>query len=351
MTRTAERAAAATILRVLVDGRVPVGGGDLDCATVLRLAAPNEALIRLANALRDAGVLLGGEHDRIVAREEMRVADAFRAARGIAALCARASIPFLFPKILQHYPDLGDDLDLLVLAEPGEFARDVLRQLELVGDHHSIASRIAGSAGYLLAGCDTPLDVQHGRLGRLGEHRDFPASLYAHRRSICVGGEAFDVPSPGDHLVLQGMQRVYGRRRITLADVAYTIRSLRRDALDWSQVLDTAREHGVAGGLSCYLTYVESIHGAVFDTPLLPPIVRAALRMRGWGRVEFRGGYYRYPTVRVASTLYLLEFGAHLRARRWQGAGRLCLLPALGAAAALKRMAGAITPSTAAGSA
>ena len=345
--RNAEQEAAATILRILVNGSLADGDAVGDPSLLLRIAGPNEALLRVAGALRSAGVVLAPADDSAVAAEQDRVADAFRAAREIAGVCTGANIPFLFPKILQHYPDLGDDLDLLVLTDREHFARSVLPQLTLVGDHHSLASRIAGSAGFLLFGCATPLDVQHGRLGRLGEHRDFPRTLYRRRRSLSAGGLRFDVPSPDDHLVLQGMQRVYGRRKITLADLAYAIRSILTDALDWDSVLRTARTHGVGAGLSCYLTYADDIHRAVFGGALLPRDVRARLRTDGWGRVEFRGGYYRYPTVKVASALYALELGAHLRARRWTGAGRIFLLPALGAAAAFRRIAGVVSsPST-----
>ena len=53
---------------------------------------------------------------KALATVRQRVSEAFALARRIAEVCDARGIPALFPKVFQHYPDLGDDLDLLVVS-------------------------------------------------------------------------------------------------------------------------------------------------------------------------------------------------------------------------------------------
>jgi hypothetical protein len=107
--------------------------------------------------------------------------------------------------------------------------------------------------------------------------------------------------------------------------------AIRRDSLDWDYIVHTAGRVGVLPGLSCYLSYVEQIYRFLYRQNLVPPAVRPALLLEGWGRVEFRGGQYRYPTLKVNARLYGRQLGTQLAAGNWEGAGRVCLIPVVGA--------------------
>ena len=142
--------------------------------------------------------------------------EAFELARRIAEACDARGIPALFPKVFQHYPDLGDDLDLLVVSPSRRVDAVILEGLRAARRPGHWGSRIAGSVSYQVEGCSTPLDIQHGRLGVAGEETAFPAILWRERRRVVVAGLDAFTASPEHLLVLHGVQRVYGRLGIDL---------------------------------------------------------------------------------------------------------------------------------------
>ena len=344
MTVPDEQAHARLILRLLLDGdRAGVEGIDWDA--LLPLARTNGVLIRTAGRLAEQGVAPPPAFAESVERERQRVRDAFTLVRRVGLICATHGIQFLFAKACQHYPDLGEDLDLLVLAPAARVDPLLARELPATARRRDFSGWIAGSTAFEVRGLATPLDVQHERIGAVGEHRAYAATLVRNQRRMVIEGTECAVPSPEDQLLLQGVQRVSGRRSIRLCDVVYTVSSLRRDALDWDYILGTARRMGVLSSLGCYLGYVEQIRRDRPGAPLVPPPVRRALPLKGWGRVEFARGAYRFPALRVNRELYFQQLVAGLRSANWSAAARLCWVPVVGAATAVGRVTAAWTRS------
>src|SRR5437588_480397 len=79
-----------------------------------------------------------------------------------------------------------------------------------------LGGRIPGTTTYAVAGGPSPLDVQHGRLGVVGERRTFPQVLMQHRGRRLLDGTEVIEPPVEDQLILQGLQRVWGRLQILL---------------------------------------------------------------------------------------------------------------------------------------
>ena len=329
---------ASLVLRLLLDGEAPLSGIDAPAwAILLRVAQRNAVLLRLAECLDRQRVPLPAFFADAVGHEQRRSRAAIGVIQTISRVCAANGIDFLFPKVAQHLPDIGDDVDLLVASRDGEVDRRITEPLRVTAARRGLSSRLAGSATYGIAGAPT-LDIQHGRLGAVGEHTGFPADLVRNRRLVVVDGVEIFVASANDQLVLQGLQRVYGRLGIQLADVLYTMTSVRRDALNWDYIICTARRVGVLAGLACYLSYVEQIHRSLYHRDLLPDQVGAQLSDRGWGRLEFRGSQFRYPLLRVNSRLYAGQLRRQLATGHWEAAGRLCLIPVLGIVRATRRL-------------
>ena len=333
--RALDRRAAGLILRTML-GR-DLSAEDIERVgwdRVAKLAATNGVLLRFAARL-DPRILIPASVKLAVDAEGRRAAAALRIVGRVSEICTREQVPFLFPKALQHLPDVGTDLDLLVGERFDAIDAVLARELGGVPVAPSLGSRIAGTSTYLLPD-GPPLDIQHGRLGAVGEHSAFPTLLLTRSRRRVIDGMELLVPSPEDQLVLQGLQRVYGKRRIRLSDIAYTVTTIRRDALDWDYITAQARRAGVADGLGCYLSYVDQVHRELMSESLLEEHVRRRMPLSGWGRLDFRGGYFRYPTLRVGARVYPAMMAAHLRRGNWSGAGRLCLVPVLGMASAIR---------------
>jgi hypothetical protein len=338
-----ERALAGRLLRLLLDEDGP-DAGPVDWNVVLPLARRNGTLLRVADRMAERGPAPPRPVVDAIATERRRVRDAFALVRNVSRVCTAHGIAFLFPKAFQHYPDVGEDLDLLVLSRAADVDALLARALSATPAPRDLAGWIAGTVTFRVRDVLTALDVQHGRIGTVGEHRAYAVALVRNHRRIVIEGMECAVPWPEDQLVLQGVQRIYGRRFLRLSDVVYTI-SLLRDPLDWAYVLSTARRIGVLPGLACYLSYVEQIHREVFGRLLVPEPVRDHLPLAGWGRVAFTRGVYRFPALRVNGRLYLKQLVAGLRAANWDRAARLCLLPLVGAAATVGRLTAPSAPS------
>jgi len=338
-----EEVYANLILSLLLDGSWgPDAPGEVDWARFLAIAKQNTVLVRVADRLADLSIQTPSFFGDAAEEERQRVRATIDLIRTASDVCSDHRIECLFPKAFQHYPDMGHDVDLLVLARSAEVDRLIADALDLSPRRRGLGNWIAGTVGYEVDACGSPLEIHHGRMGNLGEQTSYPGTLLMNRRRRTVEAAIFDVPSREDQLVLQGMQRVYGRRCLRLSDVVYTISSIRHDDLDWSYVLGTAKRIGIFHGLCCYLAYVDQIHGGQFNRDLLPAELRKALILDGWGRVGFRDGYYKFPFVRVGSVVYTRKFLADAASGDWGGAARLGVLPLLAAATALRGLAGGV---------
>jgi len=334
---TPEQRHATLFLRLLLDeGAPPVGGAAVDWRLLLALARENSVLVRLTARLEQGGLrpptFVTAEAQRAGARARAVLA----VVRQIGERCARHEIEFLFPKALQHFPDSGGDLDLLVLTPDRNVDALILEGLAATHRARDLRDHIAGTAIYWLRDSGLVMDVHHGRLGFVGEFPSYAAALIRERRRRrVVAGEEWVVPAPEDQLLLQGMSRVAVRRSFSIADVVATVAIVRANRLDWRYLVSVARAMGVLPGLSCYLTYVEQIHRALCDRDLLPPEAPRDLTHDDWGRVAFRAGRYRFPTIGVRNRLYWRQLGTAAGRGDWPSVSRLCLVPVVVVAVSL----------------
>ncbi len=338
------------LLRLLLDADAGGNGlHELDWDLLLHVARTNGVLVRTAERLAAQGVTVPDRFAAAVAQERQRIRSALELMRLVGRACEARGITFLFPKALQDYPDFGDDVDLLVLPRSTRVDPGILAGLHTTPVKRDLGELLAGATTYRVAGCPSPLDVQHGRLGMVGEYGTFPLVLVQHARPGEVDGIKVAVPRLEDQLVLQGMQRIAGRLRIALCDIVFTVSTVRRATLNWDYVIATAGHHGALPGLSCYLSYVDQIHRDVFWRPLLPAAVCRSLMLPGWGRIEYRDGGYRFPLVRVNGRLSWRQLRQRIAAGDWAGAGRLCLIPIVAAARLIGRVTRAPEPPAAPG--
>jgi hypothetical protein len=339
MTPTSEQRHAMFVLRTLLDDAIPPGESTALAWPLLeRLAERNAVLVRFADRLERGGVRLPPTFAAARDAACVRAAGALDVIAAISAACARQGIAFLFPTALDHYPDLGQDLDLLVLSQSETSDAAVLGSLAATRRDGGLRDRLAGATTYRLERSGLLVDIHHGRLGIIGEQTSYPATLIANRCPRTTGGRDVFVPSVEDQVVLQGMRRVYGRRSFRLADVVATVAALRLPGLDWGYVIRTARALGMLPGLSCYLSYVDQIHRTLYGRDLIPRAPRDRLTLGGWGRFAFRGAVYRFPAARVGGRLYWHELGSALGTRNWSAASRLGLLPAVLALEQVRRL-------------
>jgi hypothetical protein len=302
-----------------------------DWNLLARLGQRHAVLARVADRLAALGVPAPRRFVAAADGERRRARRALEVLRHIQAACERHHIPWMVPKALQRWPDVGDDLDLLVFASNAAVDRLMLEGLPATGGRPTLVDRVAGSRVYTVGGGggepDLALDIHHGRVGSAGQHAAFARALARNARAAVLGGTQFRVPSPEDQLVLQGLEKVAGRRSFHLCDVLQTIEILQGPHVDWDYVLATARAHGGWDGLGCYLNFVDEAHARLVGRELLPAEPRRALRLHGWGHARLREAGFRFRALRVTSRLHGRQLGRALGAGDWDAALRLSLWP------------------------
>ena len=303
---------------------------ELDWRPFLDVARGNAVLIRLADRLASLGEVIPHFVADAVAAEKHRSEATLGLIRRLGRNCRSAGLTYVFSRALQHYPDRCDSLELLLLTPRLAVDGQVLRGLAALPKLRSLDQRIAGVTSYRFPGREIEVAILHGRLGTLGEDQRFPRALVRNQRLVTLKGSPYRTPAPEDQLILQAIQRVWGRRSFRLADILYAITLIRREPIDWASLARRARMAHALHSVSCFLTYVEQIHQEVFQRELLPDLASGVLKLgRRWGRVEFRAGRYRFPVARVHGRAYAARLFGALGSGDWEGAGRLGLFPFL----------------------
>jgi Uncharacterised nucleotidyltransferase len=329
---------AALILRLLLDGLCePWSDGEVRWEELRCVAERNVVLVRLAERLEPTELEPPRPFTDAVAKKRRLNGAKLDLIRRIAGACTEGGIEFILAKAFQHYPDMGDDIDLFIQPRSIEADALILNGLNAAPLTRALRNRMAGTANYRVSGCEALVEIHHGRMGMVGEHTSQIGRLIQNGRHIKVEGTEFLIPSPEDQLIIQGMQRVYRRSYLRLSDIFYTTLTFRRDTLDWDYIIRAATRLGTFEGLCCYLSYADQIHRRLLGKDMISSPLRQRLILKGWGSVRFEDGVYRFPRARVAN--YINKFRSALFMGDWKTAGRLCLLPLLACDTAYRRLA------------
>jgi hypothetical protein len=329
LTIEREQSHASTIVRLLIDGVLePNEREDIIWGDLLQIAAQNGVLIRVVDQLETIG--LEPRHFFSATAREMRARNRRKLAliSRISERCTEGNVEFIFPKTIQNYPDMTGDIDLFIVPRSVNVDRLILKGLHASPIKRNLRNRIDGTVNYQLPGCDSTLDIHHGRVGMLGEHKLYIGQLIDNGTYVTAEGSEFLIPSPEDQLILQALQRVVQRSYLRLSDVVSAITLLRLKNLNWNYILMTVKSLDSVYGLSCYLSFVEQIYRETFKSSLLPRHFERSLALKP-GLIEFKQGFYRFRRIKVGSRGYVHKFCSAVVAENWAVASRLSLLPVL----------------------
>ena len=333
-----ERLYASIILRLLLDGSMKrdekrtVSWGDL-----LHIAAQNGVLIRVVDQLETIGLEPGHSFSAAVRKMRARNQRKLGLIARIGKQCVEARVESIFPKVLQSYPDMPGDIDLYIAPRSLDADGHILEGLQAVPLKRKLRNRIDATANYRLPGCDTVLEIHHGRVGMLGEHKLYIGQLIENSQYVVAEGKKFLIPSPEDQLILQALQRVVQRSYLRLSDVISTINILRENRLDWNYILKTVNSLNSFYGLSCYLSFVDQIYRETFGLSVLPHDLATSLISRT-GRIEFKRGFYRFSRLTVGGRGYVDKFCSAVLAENWNVATRLSLLPVVALTTVVRKL-------------
>jgi hypothetical protein len=297
---------------------------------VLRALGPLCALMTVAGKEAHASSL-----EKVIREERARIQTALSVLEKVCQELRAHGCASVVMKSLDHWPDLGSDLDLFIDADPAEVVRVMCDRFDTDLEPRSWGDRMANKWNFALPNLPEFIETHIGHLGQTGEHVCFGRTLLAQARMEAFGSFRFLVPMPEHRIILATLQRMYRHFYLRLCDIVNTSNLVESDGLDYFAVESAARRAGIWQGVASYLVvvsdYVKSFRKN--DLPL-PAAVRSAACLRG-DRVRFRRDFLRIPIIPQSARLYLAEMRSFLHRGDVPGALRLSLLPCLATAAVL----------------
>jgi hypothetical protein len=236
-------------------------------------------------------------------------------------------------KSLDHWPDLGSDLDLYTDAKPDEVIHLMTGRYNASVSARSWGDRIACKWNFEIPGLPESVEIHVGRLGQTGEQSAIASTLMRHTRLVRVAGRTFRVASKADRLLISTLQRMYRHFYFRLCDIVDSAALVETDGVDFQDLHAVATRAGIWEGTATYLAivsdYVRNYRGTALE---LPPIVTSSARF-GADATFYARGFIRVPIMPQSAKLYGSQLVGILKKRELHNGARLSLLPWLATAA------------------
>jgi hypothetical protein len=236
-------------------------------------------------------------------------------------------------KSLDHWPDLGSDLDLFTSASSEEVCELMKQRFAADMEPRSWGDRLAGKWNFMIPGLPEAVEIHVRRLGQTGEQVEIASSVLARSRRIQVGGYDFRVPSVSERLMISTLQRMYRHFYFRLCDVVDSASLVENLAIDYKDLEAAATRAGIWKGVATYLQivsdYVKSYRGRGL---VLPHLVTESAQFGG-GETYYARGFIRVPIMPQSARLYTSQLADVFSKGELHNGVRLSLLPWLATAA------------------
>ena len=212
---------------------------------------------RFANAMHSRRDAMREEWAQdALAMERTRIANAIPFLRSISAAFEEEGQDAVVIKSLDHWPDLGSDLDLYTTATPETVLELMKRRFEARLAPRSWGDRLARKWNFLIPGLPEAVEIHVGRLGQTGEQTILASSVARRARRIQIDGFSFRVPHVSDRLMISALQRMYRHFYFRLCDVIDSAALIEGDLIDYDDLQETATAAGIWEGMATYLVIV-----------------------------------------------------------------------------------------------
>ena len=234
-------------------------------------------------------------------------------------------------KSLDHWPDIGSDLDLYTIGE----AENVMRVMQTAFGARAVArswgDRLANKWNFNVPGLPELIEIHIRYLGQTGEHRKMARRVIERRVPRTVGGRSFFVAAAEEQIVISALQRMYRHFYFRLCDMADVAALLQAKAVDFAELRRAADLGGIWPGVATFLFLVSRFvdsHGTVVR--LSDEVIEAACSSDI--DVYFENGFLRVPKLPAAG-LYGAQLITAGRNGDLRAVCRLPLLPPLAVSA------------------
>jgi hypothetical protein len=271
--------------------------------------------------------------DRVLWEEQKRVESALAQLQQIVSRFEQRNHPIVVMKTLDHWPDTGSDLDLLVTADDREVCRIFEDDFQASRQPQSWGDRLAHKFNFRIPGLRELVEVHVGCLGQTGEQKPLVVGALSRREKEQYGRFSLPVPVAEDRIVIAALQRMYRHYYIRLTDIVNVFNLLAGRRIDFDRLQAIAEVGSVWPGVATLLTIVCQ-HGARYGGPsiTLPQNVTTAAKFNS-ARTYLDRSFVRVPLLPEATTLFLRQLAGNGRKHNFRAMLRLGLLPVLATAA------------------
>jgi hypothetical protein len=239
----------------------------------------------------------------------------------------------LIIKTLDHWPDIGSDLDLFIAATERDSVSAMRSELHAEPQPQSWGDRLAHKWNFRIPGLSQLVEIHVGCLGQTGEQDALPAHLEETSVMRDIGAFRFRVPAPEEQVTLTTLQRMYRHFYIRVTDLLNLTGLVRAGRLDFTLLCTSTQRWSIWPGVATLLKIASDYNerAGVGPVPLPEFVLRSA---RFGAEVTYVGEQFlRVPMLPQGSQLFLQQLIRTGAARHFRAAARLSLLPALAAAA------------------
>jgi hypothetical protein len=265
--------------------------------------------------------------------ESARINVAIPILHGICNAFDEEGLPVAVIKSLDHWPDLGSDLDLYTSAKPEQVLALMRRRFQAQTAARSWGDRLARKWNFDIPGLPEAVEIHIGRLGQTGEQTTLASRLIGRARPVEIAGLPFRTSSISDRLMISTLQRMYRHFYFRLCDIIDSGELIESGVIDYDDLQSSASAAGIWEGTATYLVivsdYVRQYRG---NGLALPRSVTDAARFGG-DQAYYARSFLRVPIMPQSAGLYGSQLTGLLRHGDLNNSARLGLLPWLATAA------------------
>lgn len=304
---------------------------------LLSLADSHHVIVRAFRALRPAVQDSGLREwiDRSLEAEAARIKNALAHLAEVCRELERNGCPVAVMKSLDHWPDLGNDLDLYTTAPERDIVRVFTQCLHARIEPRSWGDRLAHKWNFAVPELRESVEVHSERLGQTGEHVEMAQRFVTRRVQRELNGYTFPVPAPEERIIVATLQRMYRHFYFRVCDIVNSAALAESGELDYAELKRGADLGGIWPGVATYLKivsdYVARYRGKGLDLPAM--VLRAA--DFGGDKLYVQRRFLRVPLMPNGAGLYTKQVAATARRGDVPATLRLSLLPPLASVAAV----------------
>jgi hypothetical protein len=329
--------AAGSIAPAVVPERRVLSNWDQDeVSRFFAFADLHHVLVRAIETLQSSALVamsprLSSQCATALAKEQERIRQALRMLHPVCNALESAGCSAIVIKSLDHWPDIGSDLDLFTDGGQEQIVSILRKQFAAQVLPRSWGDRLAHKWNFRLPGLSEAVEVHVGCLGQTGEHLKLARRVASRDVRRTVGGYTFRVAAPEERILITTLQRMYRHFYCRLCDIVDTAKLIQAHELDYTILKDAAESSGIWPGVATFLTTVTE-YARAYGTEVELPREVISSATKG-DALQLRGDFLRISIMPQAAGLFLRQVLHAGSQRNLRTVGRLSLLPGLAAAA------------------